>query len=114
MEQDEIDNKFIREYPFLNYILEDKSHYKRARDAGYNDPNNLFMIGDSGGFLMDININDKFVDTHKLTEMADFHRTNNKYTFLRKIVFLIDNSVREKNIEENMVLMLLVCFVMVN
>lgn len=84
MEQDEIDNKFIREYPFLNYILEDKSRYKRARDVGYNDPNNLFMIGDSGGFLMDININDKFVDTHKLTEMADFHRTNNKYTFFKE------------------------------
>lgn len=84
MEQDEIDNKFIREYPFLNYILEDKSHYKRARDVGYNDPNNLFMIGDSGGFLMDININDKFVDTHKLTEMADFHRANNKYTFFKE------------------------------
>lgn len=84
MEQDEIVNKFIREYPFLNYILEDKSHYKRARDVGYNDPNNLFMIGDSGGFLMDININDKFVDTHKLTEMADFHRNNNKYTFFKE------------------------------
>lgn len=84
MEQDEIDNKFIKEYPFLNYILEDKSRYKRARDVGYNDPNNLFMIGDSGGFLMDININDKFVDTHKLTEMADFHRTNNKYTFFKE------------------------------
>lgn len=84
MEQDDIDNKFIREYPFLNYILEDKSHYKRARDVGYNDPNNLFMIGDSGGFLMDININDKFVDTHKLTEMADFHRINNKYTFFKE------------------------------
>ena len=84
MKQDEIDNKFIREYPFLNYILEDKSHYKRARDVGYNDPNNLFMIGDSGGFLMDININDKFVDTHKLTEMADFHRANNKYTFFKE------------------------------
>lgn len=84
MEQDEIDNKFIKEYPFLNYILEDKSRYKRARDVGYNDPNNLFMIGDSGGFLMDININDKFVDTHKLTEMADFHRANNKYTFFKE------------------------------
>lgn len=84
MEQVEIVDKFIREYPFLNYILEDKSHYKRARDVGYNDPNNLFMIGDSGGFLMDINITDKFVDTHKLTEMADFHRANNKYTFFKE------------------------------
>ena len=84
MEEVEIVDKFIREYPFLNYILENKSHYKRARDAGYNDPNNLFMIGDSGGFLMDINIGDKFVDTHKLTEMADFHRANNKYTFFKE------------------------------
>lgn len=84
MEEVEIVDKFIREYPFLNYILEDKSRYKRARDAGYNDPNNLFMIGDSGGFLMDINIGDKFVDTHKLTEMADFHRANNKYTFFKE------------------------------
>ena len=33
---------------------------------------------------MDINISDKFVDTHKLTEMADFHRTNNKYTFFKE------------------------------
>lgn len=84
MEEVEIVDKFIREYPFLNYILEDKSRYKRARDVGYNDPNNLFMIGDSGGFLMDINISDKFVDTHKLTEMADFHRANNKYTFFKE------------------------------
>lgn len=84
MEEFEVVDKFIREYPFLNYILEDKSRYKRARDAGYNDPNNLFMIGDSGGFLMDINIGDKFVDTHKLTEMADFHRANNKYTFFKE------------------------------
>nr|DAM74584.1 MAG TPA: Terminase large subunit [Crassvirales sp.] len=84
MEEVEIVDKFIREYPFLNYILEDKSRYKRARDVGYNDPNNLFMIGDSGGFLMDINIGDKFVDTHKLTEMADFHRANNKYTFFKE------------------------------
>lgn len=84
MEEVEIVDKFIREYPFLNYILEDKSRYKRARDVGYNDPNNLFMIGDSGGFLMDINISDKFVNTHKLTEMADFHRANNKYTFFKE------------------------------
>ena len=40
----------IKEYPFLNYIKEDKSHYRRAKDAGYNDPNDIFLIGDSGGF----------------------------------------------------------------
>ena len=33
---------------------------------------------------MDININDKFVDTHKLTEMAAFHRNNKKYTFFKE------------------------------
>ena len=46
--------KYIDEYPFRQYILEDKSQYKRAKDLGYNDPNDLFLVGESGGFLMDI------------------------------------------------------------
>ena len=58
-------------YPFLDYILEDKSRYKKASEAGYNDPYDLFLIGDSGGFLMNINPQIKFVNTHLLTEMAD-------------------------------------------
>ena len=67
-------------YPFLDYILEDKSRYKKASEAGYNDPYDLFLIGDSGGFLMNINPEIKFVNTHLFTEMADYYRKNNEYT----------------------------------
>lgn len=77
----EIDiNKIIQEYPFLNYINEDKSHYTHAKDAGYDDPDDLFLIGDSGGFLLNIQKDDKFVNTHLFTEMADFYRQNGCYT----------------------------------
>ena len=67
-------------YPFLDYILEDKSRYKKASEAGYVDPYDLFLIGDSGGFLMNINPQIKFVNTYLLTEMADYYRENNEYT----------------------------------
>ena len=67
-------------YPFLDYILEDKSRYKKASEAGYNDPYDLFLIGDSGGFLMNINPEIKFVKTNLLTEMADYYRENGNYT----------------------------------
>ena len=76
--------EIIKTYPFLNYINEDKSHYKTATEAGYDDPDNLFLIGDSGGFLLNIQPDDKFVNTHLFTEMADFYRKNKKYTFLKE------------------------------
>lgn len=76
--------KYIDEYPFRQYILEDKSQYKRAKDLGYNDPNDLFLIGESGGFLMDIEVGDKFVNTHLLHKMADFYNANGKYTFYKE------------------------------
>ena len=68
--------EYIRTYPFLQYINEDKSHYQHARDAGYDDPDDLFLIGESGGFLLNINPNDKFVNVHLFSEMADFYRVN--------------------------------------
>ena len=68
--------EYIRTYPFLNYIKEDKSHYTHAKDAGYDDPDDLFLIGESGGFLLNIHEGDKFVNTHLFTEMADFYRAN--------------------------------------
>lgn len=74
----------IKSYPFLQYLNEDKSHYKTATEAGYIDPDNLFLIGDSGGFLLNIQPGDKFVNTHLFTEMADFYRKNKKYTFLKE------------------------------
>lgn len=51
---------------------------------------------------MDIEVGDKFVNTHLLHEMADFYNANGKYTFIKKILFLIDNFVNVKNIEEVM------------
>ena len=74
----------IKNYPFLNYINEDKSNYKHAKDAGYDDPDNLFLIGDSGGFLLNINPGDKFINTHLFTEMADFYRKYKTYTTFRE------------------------------
>ena len=76
--------KYINEYPFLNYINEDKSRYIHAKDAGYIDPDDLFLIGDSGGFLLNINPNDKFVNTELFTEMADFYRKEKTYTHYKE------------------------------
>lgn len=84
-EEKEYVEKYIDEYPFLQYLNEDKSHYKRAKDEGYKDPNDLFMIGDSGGFLLDIRRGDKFVNTHLLCEMADtYNKNKGKYTFYKE------------------------------
>lgn len=71
-------------YPFLDFINEDKSRYKTATEAGYYDPYNLFLIGDSGGFLMNINAGDKFINTYLLTEMADYYRQHGEYTSFKK------------------------------
>ena len=67
-------------YPFLDFINEDKSRYKTATEAGYYDPYNLFLIGDSGGFLMNIQPGVKFINTHLFTEMADYYREHGEYT----------------------------------
>ena len=74
----------IRTYPFLNYIKEDKSHYPHAKDEGYDDPDDLFLIGESGGFLLNIQPDDMFVNTHLFTEMADFFRKNGVYTHYKE------------------------------
>lgn len=74
----------IRDYPFLNYIREDKSRYTHAKDVGYIDPNDSFLIGDSGGFLLNINADDEFIDVHLLTEAADFFRSNKAYSFYKE------------------------------
>lgn len=77
-------DQLIHDYPFLQYIREDKSKYTHAKDAGWDDPDDLFLIGESGGFLLNINADDKFVDTHLFTEMADFYRSNKKYTYYKE------------------------------
>lgn len=81
--------EYINSYPFLKYVYEDKSQYKHAKDCGFNDPDDLFLYDDSfcdekhpiGGFLLNINPGDKFVNTYLFTEMADFYRKHKKYHY---------------------------------
>ena len=93
------------EYPFLNYINEDKSHYIHAKDFKYDvtdktknsltvdesywktheyntyiDDDDLFLVGDSGGFLLNIDPGAKFVDVELFSEMANYYKVNKKYT----------------------------------
>lgn len=70
----------LNNYPFLQYINEDKSRYPHAKDLGFFDPDDLFLVGDSGGFLLNINPGDKFVNTYLFTEMADYFRKEKTYT----------------------------------
>lgn len=85
MSDDKTVEKYIESYPFLQYIKESKSHFRRAKDAGYKDPNDFFMIGESGGFLLDIRVGDKFVNTNLLTEMANiYHINGGKYTLYKE------------------------------
>ena len=68
-------------YPFYDYIQEDKSRYTKAKDAGYVDDDDLFLIGDSGGFLMNIDPDATFINTEQFYEAADYYRKNNgKFT----------------------------------
>ena len=75
--------KYINEYPFLQYIREDKSKYPHAKDMGYDDPDDLFLIGNSGGFLLNIQPGDRFVNTYLLREMAEFYKKEKQYTYYK-------------------------------
>lgn len=64
----------MERYPFLDFINEDKSRYQHAKDAGYVDDDDLFLIGDSGGFLMNIRPGWRFVNTELFYEQANHYR----------------------------------------
>lgn len=68
-------------YPFLEYIEEpDKEKkYKKASDCGWYDPHNNFLIGDSGGFLLNIKPG-KFVNTELFNEAARTYQATGRYT----------------------------------
>lgn len=68
-------------YPFLEYIEEpDKEKkYKKASDCGWYDPHNNFLIGDSGGFLLNIRPG-KFINTELFNEPARTYQATGKYT----------------------------------
>jgi hypothetical protein len=69
---------------FIDYILEDKSKYPFAKDVlnpklgiNYIDPDNDFLVGKSGGLLM--NMNFMFVNTSVFTQVSDYYTKNDKY-----------------------------------
>lgn len=68
-------------YPFLEYIEEPdkKKKYKKASDCGWYDPHNNFLIGDSGGFLLNIRPG-KFVNTELFNEAARTYQATGRYT----------------------------------
>ena len=72
----------MNSYPFLDYIEEqDKlKHYKKASELGYYDPYDYFLIGDSGGFLMNIDANAKFINTELFQEVGLYFDKHKKYT----------------------------------
>lgn len=72
------------------------------------------MIGESGGFLLDIRKGDKFVNTNLLTEMASlYHINGEKYTLYKEDSIPHRQLRKEKSIDVNMDLMLHVLCVMV-
>lgn len=68
-------------YPFLEYIEEPNKEkkYKKASDCGWYDPHNNFLIGDSGGFLLNIRPG-KFVNTELFNEAVRTYQATGKYT----------------------------------
>lgn len=67
--------------PFIDFIKEDKSKYPKASETvnpktgkAYIDPHDDFLVGDSGGFLM--NWSFKFIDTSIFSEVAQEYEKN--------------------------------------
>jgi len=69
-------------YPFLDYIKEDKSKYKTATEMGFIDPDNDWLVGESGGFLP--NINFSFINTDLFRQPAIFYEKHKCYTFAQR------------------------------
>ena len=66
--RDNYNNGIEHEYSFYNYILEDKSKYPTATSKDFIDKDNDFLVGESGGFLM--NIDFVVVNTDVFNEVA--------------------------------------------
>jgi len=72
-----------RKLDFIDYINSDKSLFPRSSkvvntrtDLFFVDKDDDFLVGDSGGFLM--NMNFKFIDTYKFSECALAYERNKK------------------------------------
>jgi hypothetical protein len=73
------DNGILHDYEFFNYICEDKAKYLTASEDGYVDPDNDFLIGESGGFLL--NIDFVVVNTNLFNRAASHFDNHKVYTF---------------------------------
>ncbi len=62
---------------FIDYVYEDKSKYEPA-SSKYLDTDNDFVIGLSGGLLM--NISFCFVNTNKFSRVAEYYEKHGVYT----------------------------------
>ena len=69
-------------YPFLDYIEEPnkESNYKKASELGYYDPYDNFLVGESGGFLLNIDSNAKFINTELLQEVGLYYDKHKVFT----------------------------------
>ena len=85
----------LKVLPFISYLSEDKSMYPFASDShdkrtgnNYVDVDKDFRVGNSGGFLM--NIDFTFVNTHLFTQVSDGYEENIKDPELIEWVNSID------------------------
>ncbi len=65
------------DYEFFRYIVEDKDKYPLASSKGFTDPENDFRVGNSGGFLL--NMEFIFINTHEFKEVAFFYEAHGYY-----------------------------------
>jgi hypothetical protein len=68
----------MRPESFISFIREDKSRYKTATECGFVDPDNDFLIGESGGFLF--NIDFIFINTELFSAAAKRFEQTGVYT----------------------------------
>ena len=72
----------LQTIPYIDYVREDKSKYPLANEKGYYDPDCDYRIGDSGGFLM--NIEFTFYNTQKFSEVSDSFTKHGTYCLYPK------------------------------
>lgn len=70
----------MESYAFYEFCNEPKDKYPHAKEKGFIDEDDLFLIGDSGGFLMNIKPGWTFINTELFQETADYFRRYHKYT----------------------------------
>ena len=63
---------------YIDYVAEDKSRYPLASSKDFIDIDDDFLIGDSGGFLM--NISFLFINTEVFSQTAAYYEQHGVYT----------------------------------